>query len=226
MRGSWFRELYLSLEEAAPATVQREKEYMFFFYLQDPSVLNSLTTKTKQEQWQILTPKSEDNLRGGIIRVRKEVSDMGVKFTQTYKLWDDEPGKDEIEFEIPQEVFEAHRALCTNGQIKTRYTIAIEGTSGLGPGGNPLAWQIDVFKDPQGEVIPWVKVDLEVKEALEQIPKFPLEHTQAILHQRGERTEAEETQVRKLLDDLYVTRHQELNNVSNDSDSSAEGSGA
>lgn len=226
MRGSWFREIYLSLEEANPAEVTREKEYMFFFYLQDPSVLNSLTTKAKQEQWQILIPKSEDNLRGGSIRVRKEVTDMGVKFTQTYKLWDDEPGKDEIEYEIPQEVFEAHRALCSNGQIKTRYTIPIDGTLGLGPNGKALAWQVDVFKDKQGVVIPWVKVDLEVKEALDQIPKFPLEHTQAILHQRGERTEAEEAQVRKLLDELYTTNHQETGNVPNDSDSSAEGSGA
>ena len=223
---TWFGELFYSLEEATPAQVTREKEYMFFFHLSDTSVLDSLTTKSKQEQWQILIPKSEENLRGGIVRVRKEVTDMGVTYTQTHKLWDSEPGKDEIELEIPQEVFEAHRMLCARGQVKTRYTIPIDGTLGLGPKGAGLCWEVDVFRDLQGEIIPWVKVDLEVKEALDTIPKFPLEHTHAILHQRGERTESEEAQVRKLLDELYVTHHQESNHVPNDSDSSTENTSA
>lgn len=222
MLNGWFRELYLSLEEANPATAVRELEYMFFFCIADPKVLEGIPTKAKQEQWQLLINKSQENLKGGIIRVRKSVSDDGVQFTQTYKLFDSEPGRDEIEHEVAQEIFEAHRALCGKGQSKTRYSVAIDGTDGLGPGGSGLVWEIDVFRDSEGKVIPWVKVDLEVARELKEIPKFPFDHTHAILNQRGQRTEAEDAQVRKLLDDEYCSSHQEAEDVSNNTDSNTE----
>lgn len=145
----------LSLEAA-------DFEYEVEIYLKgfDIEQIKSMaTTHCSQEQWGIYIPKTAANASGGSIRVRKSVSvDDETKFELTTKTEAGDQGKFEHEIDTDAAQFEQFKRLADQGLIKTRYEFPGEVN------GVQFKYEVDVFFDARGNLVPWVKIDAELPE--------------------------------------------------------------
>lgn len=206
----------LSTEDIGTATSGVEREYVFFYKLTDPTQLFKAPLIIEQEQWEIALPQQEGSKYQGWIRVRSErVKNVdGCKYTLALKVAEpDVKGRKELEIEIPEDFFNVYKLLCVNGMHKTRFIMPVEGTEGQFPenqlGTDSLLWEIDVFDDPTTEgAAPWVKVDLEVKGELSEIPAFPLSYSKRITNQWDERTPEEAAFIKELFSKVYTQKNE------------------
>ena len=190
-----------------------ERELVYHAILKDMSVLQNAAKIETQEQWEIKVPKTEKNLYGGRLRVRKTYI-PNVRSPAQYVFCSktkNANGNLEVELVSTKDQFDQFVAMADSGMIKTRYYFPIPDTNGLGGENewdNALVWEIDVFENNQGEIVPWVKIDIELnpntkKESL----IFPFATKQLITSQYPNRTEEEEAIVSKLYEDDYCIKH-------------------
>lgn len=201
--------LSLSQEDHAESgQIGQEIEYLFFYKLTDLSQLLKAPKIEEQEQYELVLPKAPESTQQGFLRVRSArlKGAESPTYTLTLKVAEDGvKGRKEAPIEINQEFFELYRGLCPKGMTKTRFFFPVEGGEGRGPDGTDLVWEIDVFADPTTEgACPWVKVDLEVPAELTEIPPFPLSYTKKITNQWDQRTEAEQTFIKSLWEQVYT----------------------
>jgi hypothetical protein len=200
-----------ALEERADGAAQKEREYVFYARLGEGYEMPSTDDKERQEQWTIKIPMSDANAAQGDIRVRKtdlfDHGDLGqTEYVLTTKVRGDDV--DEVPIVSTADQFMHFKRLAESGMLKDRYTYPIEGTD--------LKWEVDVFLKPGGGFWPWVKIDLEVPgdaPADFPIPAFPIEAEEWIKAQDGERTPAEEAQVRELYDTMFLTKNPQAKNT-------------
>lgn len=202
-----------SLEGVADGNAIIEKELVYHAILEDMSVLNNAAKIEKQEQWEIKIPKTENNLYGGRLRVRKTyIPNVRSKAQYIFcSKTKNENGNLEVELVSTKDQFDQFVAMADSGMIKTRYYFPIPDTNRLGGENewdNALVWEIDVFENNQGEIVPWVKIDIELNpNTKKEFLVFPFATKQIITSQYGKRTEEEEAIVSKLYDDDYCIRH-------------------
>ena len=101
--------------------------------------------------------------------------------------------------EATEDVFEMFKLMADQGMIKTRYNLPVEGTN--------LVFEVDRFVLPNGEFSEWVKVDLEVKGKLTELPKLPEAFTDVIYNQKDQQTEEEKELVWRLYETVFLTKN-------------------
>lgn len=149
-----------------------EIENVYTAKMKNTNELNKAKTRTRIEQWEVASAGKNPN--GGIIRVRsydRKRYEMTVKNFNAGKT-----GCGEVNTKIDKETFDAFKALAPIGFVKWRFTF---------PAGNGLVWEFDVFKDKDGEFIPWVKIDLELTNAQTTPPEFPVELEKVFERRKG-----------------------------------------
>lgn len=198
--------LKMALEERSDGAAQKEREYVFYARLKPDFVFPQTGNVERQEQWTIKVEKTDANGAKGDIRVRKtdffDHGDLGKsEYVLTTKIRTDDD-VDEIPIPSTADQFEHFKKLAESGMIKDRYTYTIDGTE--------LVWEVDAYLKPGGGYHPWVKLDLEVPAdapADFPIPHFPFEAEEWIKGQNGERSAAEEAQVRQLYETMFLTKN-------------------
>ncbi len=186
-------------------SLQREHELVFFAKLLRPEQLQQAASSEHHEQWEIRPPRLTDRRYFGSIRVRKttRTTDEGkqVQYELTLKTVDthsDSAGKDEVELDVTEAVFDSFKRICTAGMIKTRYCFPVEYK------GHALTWEVDVYTGPDGQPVPWCKLDLELPEHLDGYPPFPVELGEVFDVQPKDRTAEQRAFVDRLMQDYFL----------------------
>lgn len=189
--------------ESAPADgkARVEREFTYYARLKDDSQLARADRKEDQEQWSMRIAPNDTQQYAGELRVRKCVPEgeqpCYVLTSKTFRVGDF--GKQESEVETSEDMFTQFRQLSNSGMIKTRYYFDR-------PDG--LVWEVDVYHDPQGNRVEWVKIDLEVRDDREPPVDFPIDVTDVIGGDPRTRSEAERRQVSDILDNHFVLKNQ------------------
>lgn len=176
----------LGLESIADGQKRQELEYTFYGKLDDMSVLETEKVTSKEEHEQYFIPVESDNIGMRIRRINLTNYVMTVKARR-----DGVKGKEEVEQEISEDMFNLLRETATAGYKKTRYIIPVDGTD--------LKWEVDVFKDAVEQVVSWIKLDLEVPEVDTTLPELPFSLSEAIVAQGDRKTDEEVA----LIDNLW-----------------------
>lgn len=191
--------------ESSEEEALEEIEYMFYLKLEDFQQLERAKSSEKQYQYSLKFSKPGID---SIVRVRKSACTDGFKLSEDGKISHDSltnvkyevtskvdihglDGKWELEREIDEHHYSTFYELAENGMIKDRYFFPIDGTD--------MVWEVDVFEDAEGNPMPWVKVDLEVKQRLAKIPEFPITYSEAVINQREAYTDKE----KEFVDNFY-----------------------
>lgn len=181
--------------------LKKEKELVFYGKLVSFAELKTKAAEY-QEQYEVKIEKTEKNAVGGRIRVRKTVKgDKEPKFVLTTKTKLPDGSEYESDCKTTEENFIQFKYFCEGGMIKDRYSFPVEGYKGL-------KWEIDVFTGTNGLFHEWVKIDLEMEDEnieLANLPPFPVQLTDVITNQNGQRTPEEEAIVRTLYDTVFRT---------------------
>lgn len=188
-------------DEAEQKKLKKEDELVFYGKLVNFAELKAKAAEY-QEQYEVKIPKTDKNAVGGRIRVRKIVKGAKEpKFVLTTKTKLPDGSEYESDCKTTEENFIQFKYFCEGGMIKDRYTFPVEGFKGL-------KWEIDVFTGTNGLFHEWVKIDLEREESgieLANLPPFPVQLSDVITNQNGQRTPEEEAIVRTLYDTVFRT---------------------
>lgn len=206
------------LEDDSSGVASTEVEYVYYAKLKDPSILEKATHVEAQEQWNFKVAKTDKNAAEGRLRVRKTTIDGKVEYVLTIKTEQKalqatttqintntlsaSQNLREVGLEATEDVFEMFKLMADQGMIKTRYNLPVEGTD--------LVFEVDRFLLPNGEFSEWVKVDLEVKGKLTELPKLPEAFTDVIYNQKDQQTEEEKELVWRLYETVFLTKNTEV----------------
>ncbi len=181
--------------------LKREDELVFYAKIVNFSELKAKSAEY-QEQYEVKIPKSDKNAIAGRIRVRKIVKgDKEPKFVLTTKTKLPDGSEYESDCKTTEENFIQFKYFCEGGMIKDRYSFPVEGYKGL-------KWEIDVFTGTNGLFHEWCKIDLEREDSgieLTNMPPFPIQLSDVITNQNGQRTPEEEAIVNTLYDTVFRT---------------------
>ena len=202
-------------EEDTSGVASSETEYVFYAKLKDPSVLKHATSVEEQEQWTLKIPKTDENLSDGTLRVRKTTLDGKTTYALTIKTRLNAAQGDlsnngtvasidmqkmlEVALEATEDSFEMFKRMANTGMIKRRHILPIEGLD--------CVFEVDQFVMPNGEYSEWVKVDLEVKTALREIPELPDGFIDVIYNQKSKQTPEEAELITRLYDEVFLSKN-------------------
>ena len=191
VRDMLLQNFYPGLEEFQNGKPVQEIEYTIYAELPDLSGLNGAYKKEEQEQWK--TPFAiENDVRARIRCVN------GREWQYTTKSISDEwAGSKEITTIVSKEFFEEHKKIACDGYKKTRYFFRTD-TEGL-------EWEVDVFMTTNGgKPSLWVKMDLEVDDVDQKIPKMPFKVLSLIVGDREGLTLTEKARIKSLWDSEWA----------------------
>lgn len=206
-----------AMEDDSTGVTSTETEYVFYAKLADPSILEKATRIEAHEQWSFKVPKTDKNAAEGRMRIRKTVVDDREEYVLTMKTELKAPGAlntpanssapaasqsmREVGLEASNDAFEMFKLMSDQGMIKTRYNLPVEGTD--------MVFEVDRFVSygGEGEWSTWVKIDLEVKGTLTEIPKLPEGFTDVIYNQKDQQTEEEKELIWRLYDEVFLTKN-------------------
>lgn len=185
----------------------KEIEYTVYARLTDFTQLEKAASCEKQEQWELRIDKTDQNAAGGRIRVRKtEVAGAEPTYVSAIKMKaasNDGGPSESFEIEAPSSdaAFIAFRFMSEQGMVKHRYRYPIVGTE--------LVWELDAYPNDQGGYHEWVKLDLEVKSATDQLPELPLNFADVILPKgMGDLSEDEwEAKVQVIYQQCFISKN-------------------
>lgn len=187
--------------EPADGKLRTEREFTYYAKIVDPSELERADSKEDQEQWSMRVSPQDHLTYAGETRMRRIVREgeepKYILTAKTFKVGDF--GKDEVETEASEAMFNLYKRLSNSGMIKRRHCFNR-------PDG--LVWEVDVYYTPDGQMVPWVKVDLEVKDEREAPQDFPIQLTDVIEGDVRKRSDAERQQVAEILDKHFVLKNQ------------------
>lgn len=191
-----------SLEDQQGTSI--ELEYEIYGHMRNISDIIKLNpTIEHQEQYEILLDRGSMRIRATTIEGQE------TEYVMTLKTWT--PGKaGRIESNsgaIDESFFENWKRLATSGIKKTRYKVPagkqrLTVPSLIEQWGElvDLTWEIDVFETKNHSQSDWVKLDLEVKQPLKEMPPLPIELTDKIVNGSNQRTDAEKAKIRQYYD--------------------------
>lgn len=112
-----------------------------------------------QEQWGIYIPKTAANASSGSERVRKtSMADGDDIYVYCLKAEAGDKGKLEVPLDSNPTHFEQFKRMADQGLLKTRYTLPGEFADGT-----KFSWEVDIFYNRKGELVPWAKIDIELE---------------------------------------------------------------
>lgn len=193
-----------ALEERADGQADKEIEYTIYAKLSNPALLEAAKSMEIQEQWEIKIAKTGENAGKGSIRVRKTCVEGGDPvFVRTTKIpYNDQNDKIEIPLPSNKDEFTAFKFFAPAGMLKHRYHFPILGTE--------LVWEVDAYPKGDGTYHEWVKIDLEVKERLDQLPELPIKLDEVILPKElytGDQ-EAREKLVTEIYEKCFIRKNE------------------
>ena len=160
-------------------SANREIEYCLYAKLK-PDHKWSQEPVEEQTQASMLTVPvegSDPRLINLQSRVRKSVTSEATEYTLTLKVrTSDELGVNELNAPVDDAFFTNYSKTVDQIQHKRRYVYPIEGTD--------LKWEVDHFLTNTDQWSPWVKLDLEVPEPLDDLPPLPFEFDEVIYKPR------------------------------------------
>lgn len=178
--------LALSLEGMIDGKAYQELEYTFYGKIKDFAQLERAQSSETHEQWQLPLDTEQP------VKARIRLID-GKRPTLTTKVrHEGSHGAMEVDSDISPDLFRSLRMAAINGYKKTRYNFPVKGAD--------RKWEIDVFLSASGEPHPWVKIDYEVGELGERIPKLPIDFEEIIVEGGKDQTMEERRFVRHLWD--------------------------
>ncbi len=159
-----------------------EREITAYVRLRDLYDVTSIADSSEtHEQWQIPMASKKAKAR---IRLTDNVEYSHTIKEKTKTQFESIESEQKIEaafFEVMK------RSVATNGYLKTRYNIKIEGSD--------RKWEVDVFKKYNGEPSLWVKLDYEFGEGEVDLPEIPFEYNEIIIPDIEEGRDAEVTRL-------------------------------
>lgn len=163
-----------------------EIENVYIAKLANPRDLLKSNSRTRIEQWEICSGQEAKN--PGVVRVR---SYDRKDYELTTKVFNGaKTGSVEINTVIEKNMFDAVKELAPIGTVKYRFKF---------PAGNGLFWEFDCVKDEEGNFKPWVKIDLELRNANTTVPDFPVELAEVIVvREAGNKMELTADQEKRL----------------------------
>lgn len=169
----------------------QEIEYTIYAELYDHEALKQAFSVEEQEQWRV--PLAIDaNIRTRI----RGINDREWQLT-TKETSDEWVGNRERNVLITKDDFETWKKVACDGFMKSRYSFRCEGSD--------LIWEVDVFKDRlTGKDHLWVKMDMEVKNLDQEIPKPPFKVKEFILGDRDGAPLSERVRIRSLWDSQWA----------------------
>lgn len=132
-----------------------------------------------QEQWGIFVPKTPQNASSGSLRVRRtDCPDGRTIYEDACKTNLGPEGKLEDEKLVTSTRFNQFKLLADQGLIKTRYVV----DSTLEDKDVNFKFELDVFYNKRGELVPWVKIDAELPQGVELEPgDIPFKYEEIII---------------------------------------------
>lgn len=199
----------LAIEENSTGKANKEIEYVFYGKIINFTDLNKASSKEHHSQWEVRIPETNLNAGKGTIRVRKTIPNITdvdkTEYVHTTKVSTKDKLK-RIEVSIPTTVdnFNQMLILSERGLVKDRYFFPVKGTD--------LVFEFDVFYSPgaivgSGKYIEWCKIDIEVNDSQTIIPELPIDVSDLIIAQEGNRTIEEDN----LINSLYANEFNSKN---------------
>jgi hypothetical protein len=160
---------------------QRETEIVLYARIHNFDNLKLADKKESHEQWSINAPF-------GKVRVRKTTSpELAPKFESTVKTRNGKLGVndgDETNLACDENYFESFKAISSEGMIKDRFVFKASKVTMKGATGDQnlnanedIAFEVDVFKDKQGNYLPYVKIDIEINKLMARLGQSKLDTT-------------------------------------------------
>lgn len=140
----------VSMEAETDGKKRDEIEFQIYGRLVDPSELESASSCETQEQWGVKIRKTDQNAAQGTMRVRS--INRGEKYIYTTKIKTPVGTDKEAERPSSFDEFSMFAVMGEHGMIKKRFTFPVDG----------FVYEVDVPLDENGELHPYVKIDLEV----------------------------------------------------------------
>lgn len=165
----------VSLESA-----DREYEIEIYAILRNPDeVIQKATSHEMQEQWGVFVPKTDKNAGSGTLRVRMTIlPEQEPTYVFCTKTEGDEQGRAEVEDPVQAGQFQQLRIMADQGLRKTRYNVPhfLESTA------TNIVYQVDMFRNKKGELVPWTKIDAEVAPGTQISPEdIPFQYDELII---------------------------------------------
>lgn len=166
------REAIKGLSPSFESSVVQELEYCLFAKLRPGTVLTGPCV-TQTQASMLTTPTSTERIVNVQFRVRRtEYHDNPTTYEQTVKIRKvGVPGVTEVNVDVTSEAFDAVAGACDQVLKKRRFSYPVPGTE--------LVWEVDQFETEEGWC-DWVKLDLEVKAALDSLPALPVDFEEVI----------------------------------------------
>ena len=176
---------------------RREKEIVYYIKVKNPDEMFKPFTKEEQEQWEIKVERTTNNAAGGRIRVRKSKLGNELKYILTSKTFIDKNDHDETELLTTEAMFNQFKQMAESGMIKHRCELKIDG-EGL----NNII-QVDLFKTPEGNYSQWIKIDVEIKDMNQPLPKLPFDYLELL----EDGIESNEKRISRLFSEVFLTKN-------------------
>ena len=192
-----------ALKPVLESATELEREYIVWARLRNSDVLKGASKSVIQEQVSVQIPKTDNNLVGGVLRVRKTTDiNKQVSYTLTLKqkhvVGTGQPLNTESNVEVDADFYTQLAGIAETLVIKHRYYFPIEGTD--------LEWEVDAGPDTRGGYHDWVRLELEVPSADFKLPALPFDTEETILPlevQAASGVEVDEVAYRERTDALF-----------------------
>jgi hypothetical protein len=168
----------LAFNEPTAEFESKNLEYELEVYLKgfDVEQIKSMAVSHEgQEQWGIYVPKTPKNASDGSLRVRKTIHpDDRVEYEFCTKTNAGDKGKVEVPDPSREEQLEQFKLMADQGLIKTRFIIPGSFENGI-----EFKWEVDLFLNKEGKIVPWAKVDIELNpdDPRPDVKNFPVPFT-------------------------------------------------
>jgi hypothetical protein len=147
--------------EVSNEAASKEYEVEIYVRLKNPDeVVQKASSHELQEQWGCFIPKTDKNAASMAIRVRMtQLVDEEPGYVFCSKTDGGELGRDEVEHDSCRAQFDQFRLAADQGLKKIRYNVPhhLESIA------TDIVYEVDVFRNKAGELVPWTKIDAEVQ---------------------------------------------------------------
>lgn len=176
---------------------RREKEIVYFVKVANPDELFKSFVKEEQEQWEISVPRTTENASGGRFRVRKSKLGNELKYVLCCKTFIDKNDHYETELLTTEAMFNQFKQMSERGMIKHRCELKI----GEGEINNII--EVDLFLTDSGNYNQWIKVDIEIQDLNQPLPKLPFDYLELL----EDGVEANSKKISRLFTEVFLTKN-------------------
>jgi hypothetical protein len=146
--------------EVSTEAASNEYEVEIYVRLKNPDeVVEKASSHELQEQWGCFIPKTDRNAGSMSMRVRMtQLVDEEPGYVFCSKTDGGELGRKEVEHDSCRDQFEQFRMAADQGLKKIRYNVPhhLESIA------TDIVFEVDMFRNKAGELVPWTKIDAEV----------------------------------------------------------------